>query len=130
VTERPPEQANARSGRSGLLADAEKGDAKAQFRLGMKYVKRRVDRIRRRPEVIGKAASRLRRGAVHARRHAPRRARRPAKLPAGVQVVRTGGAAEHAEAQYSLGVMYRNGQGVAADKSKAYVWFNWRLAGA
>jgi hypothetical protein len=30
----------------------------------------------------------------------------------------------HAEAQYSLGVMYRTGQGVPIDKSKAYVWFN------
>ena len=30
----------------------------------------------------------------------------------------------HAEAQYSLGAMYRNGQGVAVDKSKAYIWFN------
>jgi len=30
----------------------------------------------------------------------------------------------HAEAQFSLGVMYRSGQGVPVDKSKAYTWFN------
>ena len=30
----------------------------------------------------------------------------------------------HAEAQYSLGMMYRNGQGIAVDKSRACIRFD------
>ena len=30
----------------------------------------------------------------------------------------------HAQAQYNLGVMYANGQGVAQDKVQAHMWLN------
>ena len=128
VTERPPEQANAPfGGDPELLADAEKGDAKAQFRLGMKYVKGEgVDRDP--PQAlkwIGKAAeqgygeAQYTIGVMH---HAGRGALQ--SFPLAFKWFEQAAQQNHAEAQYSLGVMYRNGQGVAVDKSKAYVWFN------
>lgn len=128
AVERPPDLARAPvAGDPALLADAEGGDAKAQFRLGMAYLKGDgVDRdgplalkwIQKAAEQgFGDAEYTL--GAMH---HAGRGALQ--SYPLAFKWFERAAQQNHAEAQYSLGVLYRNGQGVAIDKSKSYVWFN------
>ena len=128
VTERQPEKANTPfAGDPELLANAENGDAKAQFRLGMAYLK--GEGVDRDPPLalkwIGRAAeqgygeAQYTLGVMH---HAGRGALQ--SFPLAFKWFELAAQQNHAEAQYSLGVLYRNGQGVAVDKSKSYVWFN------
>lgn len=110
-----------------LQADAEKGDAKAQFRLGLAYLDGQgVDRdAPLAMKWIGKAAeqgyseAQYKLGAMH---HSGRGALQ--SFPLAFKWFEQAAQQNHADAQYSLGVMYRNGQGVEMDKSNAYVWFN------
>jgi len=110
-----------------LQANAESGDAMAQFRLGMAYLKGEgVDRdAQLAMKWIGKAAeqgyseAQYRLGAMH---HSGRGALQ--SFPLAFKWFERAAQQNHAGAQYSLGVMYRSGQGVGVDKSTAYVWFN------
>jgi hypothetical protein len=128
VIERPLEQAKSPfASDPQLVTDAEGGNAKAQFRLGMAYLKGEgVDRDQ--PTAlkwIGKSAeqgyseAQYTLGVMH---HAGRGALQ--SFPLAFKWFELAAQQNHAEAQYSLGILYRNGQGVAVDKSKAYVWFN------
>jgi len=108
-------------------AEAESGDPRAQYRLGMAYYKGTgVERdpalalkwIHRAAET-GYPEAQYALGAMH---HAGRGALQ--SFPLALKWFEQAAQRNHAEAQYSLGAMYRNGQGVPVDKSKAYIWFN------
>ena len=111
-----------------LAAAAEDGDPKAQFRLGMSYLKPQggsgpepvlaLKWIQRAADQ-GYADAQYALGAMH---HGGRGALQ--SFPAAFKWFELAAQQNHADAQYSLGVMYRTGQGVTADKSKAYIWFN------
>ena len=130
VTERPTESSSSapiNTAELALAADAESGDPKAQFRLGMAYFKGAgVDRdpalalkwIKQAAEQ-GYSQAQYTLGAMH---HAGRGALQ--SFPLALKWFEQAAQQNHAEAQYSLGSMYRNGQGVPVDKSKAYIWFN------
>ena len=129
VIERPAANSPApiNSAELALAADAESGDPRAQFRLGMTYHKGAG--VERDPALalkwIQKAAdqgysqAQYTLGAMH---HAGRGALQ--SFPLALKWFEQAAQRNHAEAQYSLGAMYRSGQGVPVDKSKAYIWFN------
>ncbi len=129
AVERPAETPAAliNSAELALAADAESGDPRAQFRLGMAYYKGAG--VERDPALalkwIQKAAeqgysqAQYTLGAMH---HAGRGALQ--SFPLALKWFEQAAQQNHSEAQYSLGAMYRNGQGVPIDKSRAYIWFN------
>ena len=110
-----------------LAADADAGDAGAQFRLGMAYlngqgVERDLPAARK---WIEKAAEQDYADAQHAlgaMYHGGRGVLQ--NFPLAFKWYERAAQHNHAEAQYSLGMMYRSGQGVPVDKPKSYIWFN------
>jgi len=110
-----------------LVASAEEGDARAQLRLGMAYLK--GDGVERNTSTAikwiekaagqGYAEAQYALGAMH---HTGRGALQ--SFPVAFRWFELAAQQNHAEAQFSLGVMYRSGQGLPVDKPKAYTWFN------
>lgn len=109
-----------------LLAAAENGDPKAQYRLGMIYF--RGEGIEPDPGMArkwiepaamqGYAPAQFMLGNMH---YVGRGALQ--SFPLAFKWYEQAAQQDIADAQYRLGMMYRVGQGVETDKSKAFVWF-------
>lgn len=106
---------------------ADRGDAKAQFELGMAY--RTGQTGPRDPGLAyqwleksaqqGYADAQYVLGAMHLAGEGVLQ-----NFPAAFDWFEQAARQNHAEAQFHLGRMYRRGYGVAVDNTKAYVWFN------
>jgi uncharacterized protein len=109
-----------------LVAAAEQGDGKAQYELGMAYLRGEgtVIDLGLAYKWIEKSATQGYADAQFALGHMHQGGRGALQsLPLAFKWYELAAQQEHAEAQYRLGLMYRIGQGVQMDKPKAYIWF-------
>lgn len=110
-----------------MSALADRGDAKAQFQLGMSY--RNGTAGKPDPGLayqwLAKSAAQgypdaqYAVGTLHLAGHGVLQS-----FPSAFEWFERAAQQNHAEAQYNLGRMYRRGYGVPTDNVKAYVWFN------
>ena len=110
----------------GLLTAAEEGDAKAQYEIGVAYLRGEgtvpdlglAYKWVEKSAMQGYAEAQFELGDMHQGGRGALQS-----LPLALKWYEQAAHQDHAEAQYRLGYMYRTGQGVTMDKSKAYVWF-------
>lgn len=106
---------------------AERGDAKAQFQLGMSYRNGQADsqdstlayKWIAQSAQQGHADAQYVVGTMHLAGHGVLQS-----FPTAIEWFERAAQQNHADAQYNLGRMYRRGYGIAASNTKAYMWFN------
>jgi len=111
----------------GQLAAAEDGDAKAQYQVGVAYLRGEgtTPDLALAYKWIEKSALQGYAEAQFALGHMHQGGRGALQsFPLAFKWYEQAAQQDHAEAQYRIGLMYRIGQqGIPMDKSKAYVWF-------
>ena len=109
-----------------LLSAAEDGDAKAQYQVGVAYLKGEgvTPDLALAYKWIEKSALQGYAEAQFALGHMHQGGRGALQsFPLAFKWYEQAAQQDHADAQYRIGLMYRIGQGIPTDKSKAYVWF-------
>jgi hypothetical protein len=109
-----------------LLSDAEQGDAKAQYQVGVAYLRGRgtspdlaqAYKWIEKSALQGFAEAQFALGEMHQGGRGALQS-----VPLAFKWYEQAAQQDHAEAQYRIGVMYRTGQGIAMNKVRAYVWF-------
>ena len=109
-----------------LLSAAEEGDAKAQYQLGVAYLRGEgttsdlalAYKWIEKSALQGYVEAQFALGQMH---QVGRGALQ--SFPLAFKWYEKAAQQDHAEAQYRIGLMHRTGQGIPTDKSKAYVWF-------
>jgi hypothetical protein len=110
----------------GLLSAAEEGDAKAQYQVGVAYLKGEgiTPDLTLAYKWIEKSALQGYAEAQFALGHMHQGGRGALQsFPLAFKWYEQAAHQDHAEAQYRIGLMYRTGQGIPMDKPTAYVWF-------
>jgi hypothetical protein len=115
------------SGDFGLLSAAEDGDAKAQYQVGVAYLRGEgtAPDLTLAYKWIEKSAAQGYAEAQYALGHMHQSGRGALQsFPLAFKWYEQAAQQDHAEAQYRLGLMHRIGQGIPTDKFSAYLWFS------